>query len=184
MHSKRWLVLPILFVVTACAFAGFLVYTSGKLDEKARLLHQTVHPWTREELYDQQVANFFLAIIALIVAAWVIHSLVYLVNCWRDFRQQTALARERRRQITLRIAVPGILVLYLLAFGPAWWIATTIPQSGGSFFAQICNKAYEPIIWLAIENPTTLRKPIMSYARVGARREVILNYGMREIELW
>jgi hypothetical protein len=182
MHSKRLLILPGLFVVTTCAFAGFLAYTSGKLDEKARLLHQTVHSWTREEIYDQQVANFFLALIALIVAGWVVQSLVYLVNCWHDVRHQTALARERRRQITLRVAVPGILVLYLLSFGPACWIAIGVFPFG-SVFGRICNKVYEPIVWLAIENPTTLRKPIMSYARLGARRHVILNYGMREIEL-
>jgi len=40
-----------------------------------------------------------------------------------------------------------------------------------------------PIIELAIENPTTLRKPILHYANLAAPREFLINYGHRALEL-
>jgi len=73
--------------------------------------------------------------------------------------------RERRSRRALAMLI-GLTLLYVASFGPACWISSYSTGRAEYLGSQAVSVMYQPILHVAWNGPSIVRKAIVGYARL------------------
>jgi hypothetical protein len=177
--NRNFLRIWLLLVATAsCGFGGYLLGVSTSRPSGDVIITKFGRASGPAELLQERIAFAFCGLLILLATAAAVSLIPGVLNVWHESRRGSATARRQIRRVRLALVMAGVVAIYPLSFGPFCWLVSRFGPT-----QVMLSGIYRPIIALAIDNPATLRKPILSYANLGVSREFRINYGHRALEL-